>query len=113
MLAVLTSVTVQPSHAQTRDQGERETVYLEEVAPSIRELPAAPYKNFNFLVKGDAGDHVRYGERHSIDDFGIEVLDPPPPVPFHVWIWLADWGVLLDCVYDDDTGELLYCDIYA
>ena len=29
------------------------------------------------------------------------------------WYYLPDLGIALDCVYDDETGELKYCDIYA
>jgi hypothetical protein len=112
-LAVLLGATVHPSYAQTRDQGQREVIELEDVALSIGDLPADPYRNFKFLVKMDGSSDVRLGKKYAADDFAIDVENPPPPSPYHVWYWLADWGVLLDCVYDDDTGELLYCDIYA
>ena len=112
ILIVLAVATVQPSYAQSGNRGERETIVLQDVARSNRNLPT-PYKSFKFLVKGDIGGDVRIGERHSADKFGIEGANPPPPMPYHVWYWLPDLGLVLDCVYDDDTGELEYCDIYA
>ena len=42
-------------------------------------------------------------------------LTTPPPPPQKYWVIYAseDWALVLVCKYSDETGKLLYCDVYV
>ena len=106
LIAVLIVGSVQPTFAQGRDPGA--PIVLPDFPASVRELPTN-YRNYDFQIDSDAF--------RSLDDVRREIpyrntytTPPPPPQKSEIEIVIAVFTIV--CVFDDKTGEWLYCDIY-
>lgn len=110
LLAVLVAGIAHPQTTAAQERGEpQDVLVLAEPVPSLQRVD--PYKNYKFLVNWNSAALKEAQNQGLIRN--RFTTEPPPPQKYHIWYYLPDLGILLDCVYDDDTGELQYCDIYA
>lgn len=112
LLAVLVVSSVQMTAAQTRDQrdpiDQSKTIVLPGFPASVRELPPQ-YRDYLFLVESEALRSLEDVHR-AIPYRNSYMTPPPPPQKSEIEIIISAFTIV--CVFDDRTGEWLYCDIY-